>query len=65
MLEGYPFQDIGHVFTSVGGTLHVIIDFTPLDDVGDVGRVFEKFRESSSIDHVGHVLQSVYLDAPF
>ena len=36
MLEGYPLKDISHILTPVSGALHMLINLSPLDNIGRI-----------------------------
>src|SRR3990172_734451 len=36
MLEGYPFQHVGHILTPVSSALHMFVNLPPLDNLCDV-----------------------------
>ena len=42
MLERYPFKDISHILTPIGGALHMLINLTPLNNLSHIGGVIKK-----------------------
>src|SRR6185436_1473986 len=63
MLEHDRIEDVGHVFTAVGGRLDLLVEILPLDDLDRVVAVGEQLRQGRLHDPVGVVLLRLDGDA--
>src|SRR4030042_4308227 len=65
ILDGYPFQDISHILTPIGGTLHMGKNLPPLYNSGYILGISKKLSQRRAVYPVSGVLQAVKLHTPF
>ena len=61
ILEGYPFKDIRHILTPIGGTLHILINLTPLNNLSHIGGIIKKLSLCRALYLISHILQTINL----
>src|SRR5438128_524067 len=62
VLQGHPFNDVGHVLTTVNGVLDRLVDLFPLEDIERVIALLKELGDSRAVDKVAFVLETVDLD---